>query len=144
MHTTSESILQSNIIVLFDGVCNLCNSAVQFIIKRDKKNIFLFSALQSQATEQLLQQQGIKLNNTKQPESIIVLSKGKCYDKSSAALIIAKHLGCFWSLMHVFWIIPKPLRDAVYMFISRNRYKWFGKQESCMIPTPELKAKFIA
>ncbi|MCZ2129353.1 MAG: DCC1-like thiol-disulfide oxidoreductase family protein, partial [Bacteroidia bacterium] len=124
--------------------CNLCNSAVQFIIKRDKKNIFLFSALQSQATEQLLQQQGIKLNNTKQPESIIVLTNGKCYDKSSAALIIAKHLGLFWSLMQVFWIIPKPLRDAVYMFISRNRYKWFGKQESCMIPTPELKAKFIA
>ncbi len=144
MPSTTVPILQSKIIVLFDGVCNLCNSAVQFIIKRDKKNIFLFSALQSQATEQLLQQQGIKLNNTKQPESIIVLSKGKCYDKSSAALIIAKHLGLFWSLMQVFWIIPKPLRDAVYMFISRNRYKWFGKQESCMIPTPELKAKFIA
>ncbi len=144
MPSTTVPILQSNIIVFFDGVCNLCNSAVQFIIKRDKKNIFLFSALQSQATEQLLQQQGIKLNNTKQPESIIVLSKGKCYDKSSAALIIAKHLGLFWSLMQVFWIIPKPLRDAVYMFISRNRYKWFGKQESCMIPTPELKAKFIA
>jgi predicted DCC family thiol-disulfide oxidoreductase YuxK len=104
-------------IILFDGVCNLCNSSVTLVIKRDKKNIFKFAALQSEI--------------------------GKHYEKSTAALKIARHLSGGYPLLYGFMIVPNFIRNWVYDYIAKNRYKWYGKRESCMIPTPELKEKFL-
>lgn len=128
-------------IILFDGVCNLCNGSVQFVIKRDKKDVFRYAAIQSEVGEQLIAERHI---DTSQVDSIILIEPGVAYfTKSDAALEIAGELGGLWKLTSVFKWIPKSIRDVIYDFVARNRYKWFGKQESCMIPTPELKAKFL-
>ena len=128
-------------IILFDGVCNLCNSSVQFVIKRDKRDIFRYAALQSDIGEQLVTQRHI---DTSKVDSIILIEPGVAYyTKSDAALEIAKELGGLWKLTSIFTWIPTSIRNAIYDFVAKNRYKWFGKQESCMIPTPELKAKFL-
>ncbi len=128
-------------LILFDGVCNLCNSSVNFIIKRDKKNTFLFTPLQSQLGKQIIEEYNIDTNKT---DSILLYipKKGITY-KSTAALKIASHLGFPVKILSVFLIIPTFIRNWVYDFIAKNRYKWFGKKELCMIPTPELKNKFL-
>ncbi len=132
---------ESKKIILFDGVCNLCNSSVQFVIKRDKKDVFRYAAIQSEVGEQLMAERHI---DTSQVDSIILIEPGVAYfTKSDAALEIAQELGGMWKLISIFKGIPKSVRDVIYDFVARNRYKWFGKQESCMIPTPELKAKFL-
>ncbi|GEP51818.1 thiol-disulfide oxidoreductase [Flavobacterium noncentrifugens] len=136
-----ENLPKDKKIILFDGVCNLCNSAVQFVIKHDLKDQFRFAALQSDIGMQILKHIAIDPKNI---DSIILYEPGIAYYyKSSAAIEIAKGLGGFWSLSTAFKIIPTFLRNPVYDFIARNRYKWYGKQESCMIPTPELKSKFL-
>ncbi|NDV42970.1 thiol-disulfide oxidoreductase DCC family protein [Flagellimonas sediminis] len=128
-------------IILFDGVCNLCNGSVQFVIKRDKKDIFRYAAIQSEIGRQLITERHI---DTRQVDSIILIEPGVAYfTKSDAALEIAGELGGLWKVTSIFKWIPKSIRDVIYDFVARNRYKWFGKQESCMIPTPELKAKFL-
>lgn len=129
-------------IILFDGVCNLCNSSVQFVIKRDKRDIFRFAPLQSDIGKKMIDERGI---DTSTVDSIILIEpKIAYYTKSSAAIEIANDLGGIWKLFNVFtYILPLSMRDWVYDFIARNRYKWFGKKESCMIPTPEMTAKFI-
>lgn len=127
-------------IILFDGVCNLCNGAVTYIIKRDKKNVFKFAALQSEIGLELISKFKI---NTLKVDSIILIDGDKHYEKSSAALHIAKQLSGAFPLLFGFMILPKFIRNAVYDYIARNRYKWFGKKESCMIPTAELKSKFL-
>lgn len=127
-----------NAIVLFDGVCNFCNSSINFIIKRDKKGYFKFAPLQSEIAQKLV---GDKTKPM--PESVILIEKGKAYDRSSAALLIAKKLNGLWPVLYIFIIVPKPIRDAVYNLIGRNRYKWFGKTEACMIPTPEVRSRFL-
>jgi len=129
-------------LILFDGVCNLCNGAVQFIIKRDKKDVFRFAALQSKIGEQLIKQKGIDALNI---DSIILIAPGEAYHvRSSAALNIAYEFGGLWKALKFFeWVLPVRFRDFIYNIVARNRYKWFGKKESCMIPTPELKAKFL-
>lgn len=128
-------------IVLFDGVCNLCNSSVQFIIKRDKKDIFRFAALQSDIGKQLMKERGITALDM---ETIILIEPNIAYYiKSSAALKIAFEFGGLWNALKPLEWLPVRLRDALYNVVARNRYRWFGKQESCMIPTPELKAKFL-
>ena len=127
-------------IVLFDGVCNLCNSAVQFIIKHDKKNIFMFTSLQSDAGQKLLAQYNLPLDELK---SFILIENNKAYTRSTGALKVVKKLKGLWPMLYSFMIVPKFLRDGVYNYVGKNRYKWFGKQESCMIPTPELKARFL-
>ena len=129
-----------NHIILFDGVCNLCNTSVQFIIKRDKKGIFQFAPLQSDFAGQILenfQTSGLKT------ESVIYISGNKLYSRSSAALRIAKKLNTPWPVLYFFIIIPPFIRNWFYDLIARNRYKWFGKKESCMIPGPELKSRFL-
>ena len=127
-------------VILFDGVCNLCNSSVQFIITRDPKAQFRFASLQSKYG----QQQMIQFNlPTSELNSVLLIKDGKLYQKSSAALHIARMLTGAWPLMFVFIIVPPFIRNAVYDFIARNRYKWFGKKDECMIPTPELKSRFI-
>lgn len=135
-----EEIIKKQPIILFDGVCNLCNQSVQLVIKKDKKNRFLFAPLQSKDVVAYLNKQPTDFSNT---DSILLITSDKIYTKSSAALKIAKQLTGLYTLLYLFYIVPKPLRDLVYDFIAKNRYKWFGKEESCMIPTPELKEKFL-
>ena len=128
-------------IILFDGVCNLCNSSVIQVINRDKKNIFLFTALQSETGQKITENLGI---DTTKVDSIILYEPNKAfYIKSAAALRIMKEFSGLWKLMQVFTILPNAFNNIFYDFIARNRYKWYGKKDSCMIPTPELKAKFL-
>lgn len=128
-------------IILFDGVCNLCDASVQFIIKHDKKDIFRFVALQSDLGQKIIIHIGIQNQNI---DSIILYEPGVAYYfKSSAALQIAKNLGGFFHFGTLFKIIPTGLRNLLYDYVAKNRYKWYGKKESCMIPTAKLKAKFL-
>jgi len=131
---------KTNPILLFDGVCNLCNGAVQFVIKRGSKNILRFAALQSEAGQQILEHFNLPKEDI---FSVILVEDKKVYVRSSAALRMYKHMGGVMSLMYFFIIVPRPIRDAVYNFIAKNRYKWFGEKESCMIPTPELQSRFL-
>jgi predicted DCC family thiol-disulfide oxidoreductase YuxK len=128
-------------IILFDGVCNLCNSAVQFMIKHDQKDVFRFVALQSELGQQILKHIGVNPVNI---DSIVLYEPGVAYYyKSSAAIEIARNLGGFWHFGTVFRIIPTGIRNLLYDYIAKKRYKWYGQKESCMIPTPELKIKFL-
>ena len=128
-------------ILLFDGVCNLCNRSVQFIIKRDPKNYFRFAALQSEQGQLLLEQHGIPPDVI---DTIVLVENSKTYTQSTAALRIARKLNRLWFLLYIFIIIPPFIRNPIYRFISRNRYKWFGKKDSCMMPDPELKSRFLS
>lgn len=130
----------SNPVLLFDGVCNLCNGAVQFVIKRDKKAVFRFAALQSAFGQKVLKENKLPQSHF---DTFILIADNKIYTKSTAALKVAQALGGFWKLLHVLIIIPKPIRDFLYTLIAKNRYKLFGKKEACMIPTPELKSRFF-
>lgn len=128
-------------IILFDGVCNLCNGAIQFVIKRDKKDTFRYATLQSKIGEQLIAERAI---DTTKVDSIILIEPGVAYfTKSDAALQISKSFGGGWKLLSIFTWIPKSFRDVIYDLIARNRYNWFGRKDACMIPTPELRAKFL-
>jgi predicted DCC family thiol-disulfide oxidoreductase YuxK len=127
-------------VIFFDGLCNLCSKAVQFTIERDHKNIFRFASLQSDYAKEKLAPFHIEptANN-----SFVLLEDGKVYERSTAALRVAKKLNGFWPLLYGFMIVPRFIRDAVYNYVAKNRYKWFGKEESCWVPTPELKEKFL-
>jgi len=127
-------------IILFDGICNLCNQSVQFVIEHDSKNQFRFASLQSDFGQDFLKKNKLEAI---QFDSIVFIEDDQFYTKSSAALKIAKYLDGITSWLTIFMIVPKPLRDIVYSFIAKNRYRWFGKNESCWLPTKELKAKFI-
>jgi predicted DCC family thiol-disulfide oxidoreductase YuxK len=126
--------------VLFDGVCNLCNSSVQFIIKRDRKGIFRFASLQSEFGQGQLSR--FSIDGSKM-DSVILIKAGRVFMYSSAALEITRHLRGAWPLFYVFKIIPPFIRDFFYQIVAKNRYKWFGKKESCMVPNQELKGRFI-
>lgn len=132
-------------IILFDGVCNLCNGAVQFVIKRDPKKIFKFASLQSDVGQSLLKQFGLPYQgiHSNALQSFVYIQNGKCYIRSSAALHVARKLKGAWKLLYIFMIVPKFIRDFVYNTIAKNRYKMFGKKESCMIPSPDIKAQFL-
>ena len=128
-------------LLLFDGVCNLCNSSVQYVIKHDKNNVFLFTALQSEVGQNIIKHYNI---DTSRVDSILLYTPGKGIQyKSTAALKVASQLGFPINLLTIFLIVPKVIRNWVYDFIAKNRYKWFGKKDACMIPTPELKSKFL-
>jgi predicted DCC family thiol-disulfide oxidoreductase YuxK len=128
-------------LILFDGICNLCNSSVQYVIKHDKKNMFMFTALQSKVGQQIIKEYNI--DTTKTDSILLYTPEVGISSKSTAALKIAYHLGFPNNLLCVFFIIPPFVRNYVYDYIAKNRYKWYGKKESCMIPTPELKSKFL-
>lgn len=130
-------------LILFDGVCNLCNSSVLYVIKRDNKDKFLFAPLQSEIGKTIIQKFNI---NTEETDSILLYnSKNHTLTyKSTAALLIAKQLNFPVNLMRIFLIIPAFIRNWVYNYIAKNRYQWYGKKEACMIPTQELKSKFLA
>jgi predicted DCC family thiol-disulfide oxidoreductase YuxK len=128
-------------IIVFDGVCNLCNSSVQFILKRDRKNQFQFASLQGHFGQQVLRAQQLKQD---QFNSFILMEGNIVYTRSTAVLRVMKHLGGAWALGYGFIIIPKFLRDGLYNLIAKNRYKWFGRKEECWVPTPELQGKFLS
>jgi predicted DCC family thiol-disulfide oxidoreductase YuxK len=127
-------------VVLFDGECNFCNGVVNFLLRQDKKKILRFAAMQSAAGERLLQQYGFPGQYLK---SFVLIENGKAYKKSTAGLRLYGKLPWYWKWTQVFWIVPRFLRDAVYEFISNNRYKWFGKRDACMLPTPEVQSRFL-
>ncbi len=131
--------------ILFDGVCNLCNGFVQFVIRHDPKGRFRFVALQSQTARALLAAYGqpptaAQLAN---PDSVILLEGGRLYAHSAAVLRIARLLGGRWRLAALGGLLPAPWRDGLYRFVARHRYRLFGRQESCLLPTPELRERFI-
>ncbi len=127
-------------LVLFDGVCNFCNDRINFIIRHDKKNHFRFAPLQSETGKKVLRENG---RDDTDPDTFILVENGKIYDRTTAALRIARKLDGLWPLLYAFIIVPPFIRDVAYRIIAKNRYKWWGKQESCMIPTPEVRKKFV-
>ena len=127
-------------VILFDGVCNLCNNSVKFIIKNDKRNIFKFAPLQSEYGINVQNRHHI---NTNEINSIILVDGDKIFTRSTAALVIAKDLRAPYFIFYIFIIIPVFIRNFIYDLIAKNRYKWFGKMESCMVPSNELKNKFF-
>ena len=127
-------------IVLFDGVCNLCNSSVQFIIKRDKKKKFLFAPLQGKKGQEIFLKHSLPAGEL---NSFILAEGDKIYTKSTGALRMLKKLGGPWSLLYAFIIVPAFIRDGIYNWVAQNRYNWFGKKVQCMIPTPEWKERFL-
>ena len=126
-------------IVLFDGVCNLCSGSVQFILKRDKNNLFQFASLQSKPGQEYLKKFNLPADTF---NSFVLVEGDKIYTRSTAALRIARNLKG-WKWLYGFRIVPKFIRDAVYNLIAKNRYRWFGKKDECWIPTPELKSRFL-
>lgn len=128
-------------LILFDGVCNLCNGAINFIIAHDKKKVFRYASLQSEIGQKFLEERNLDATTL---DSIILIEPNVAYyHKSTAALEITKHLNGIYPILSVFLILPKSFRDWVYDIVANNRYKWFGKKDNCQIPTPELKNLFI-
>jgi predicted DCC family thiol-disulfide oxidoreductase YuxK len=132
--------LENKSIIFFDGVCNLCNSSVNFVIKHDKKAQFLFASFQSDAAKEILLHFNLKNFDS---ETVILVEGQKLYDKSTAALKIAKRLDGGFKLFYAFLILPKYFRDWIYDLIAKNRYRWFGKRENCIIPSAKLKNRFL-
>jgi predicted DCC family thiol-disulfide oxidoreductase YuxK len=127
-------------VILFDGVCNLCNGFVQFVIARDPAARFQFAALQSDSARRLL----ARVDGLGQvPDSVVLVDRGRVYTRSSAALRIARGLPFPWSLARALIVVPRPLRDWVYDRVARHRYRWFGRKDTCMVPTPDLRARFL-
>lgn len=127
-------------IVLFDGVCNLCDNTVQFILKRDKKGYFQFASLQSEAGQELLKKYDLPTDDF---DSFVLLENGKLYQRSTGALRVCRRLGAAWPLLYTFIIVPAFIRNAIYNWVARNRYRWFGKKDACMMPKPEWKERFL-
>ena len=128
-------------VILFDGVCNLCNGFVQFIIRRDPQAKFRFASLQSEAGRHLLEAHQLPTDSI---DTVVLIDQGKAFLRSDVPLRMAGHLGGAWALLTVFQVLPKGLRDRIYDFIAARRYRWFGKKDQCMIPTPDLQARFLA
>ena len=128
-------------VILFDGVCNFCNGTVNFIIRQDKQNIFRFAPLQSAAGQKLLKEHNLPTDNF---DSFVLIDNGKAYKSSTAGLRLYNKLPWYWQWTQIFWLVPKFIRDGVYNVIAKNRYKWFGKKEACMVPGPEMFDRFLS
>ena len=132
---------EPKLIVFFDGVCNLCNGTVQFLIRKDKNQLLTFCSLQSERGAEAMKQAG---NKSASPKSIILKAGGKYYTKSTAVLKIAQALGGKWKLLYPAILIPRPVRDLAYDLVAKNRYRWFGRSETCMVPDPSLATRFLS
>lgn len=150
------TVSDAPVVLLFDGECNLCNATVTFVIARDRRQVFSFAPLQSRAAERLLADVGddererrersasTSSDGERDPwQSVVLIERGRVYRRSTAALRVVRHLTPPWSVLAIFLIVPAPLRDAIYSFIARHRYRWFGRRDTRMIPTPELRARFL-
>lgn len=127
-------------LIIFDGVCNLCNGAIKFIIERDSSSSFQFAPIQSEPAKNILSQLKLSSGNV---DSIILIQDGKSYVKSSAALRICRRLDGLWPLLYAFLLMPRPVRDYFYDIVAKNRYQWFGRKEKCIIPTSEIENRFL-
>jgi len=134
----SYNTLDKHPLVLFDGVCNLCNSSVDFIIRKEKGNELRFASLQSTVGQKIVANYGKDV-----PDSILFLNNGQLYSKSTAVLQLSKYLKFPWPLFYFLVVFPKIIRDVIYDFIARNRYKWFGVKETCRLPSDDERAKFL-
>ncbi|TDU71346.1 putative DCC family thiol-disulfide oxidoreductase YuxK [Prosthecobacter fusiformis] len=128
-------------LLLFDGVCNLCDSSVQFVLKHDRKGIIHFASIQSEVGSRLYRQHGL---DPEHPHSMLFISPKGVFKESDAALEIAGHLGGLWSLLKIFKFIPRALRDQAYLFVASNRYRWFGQKDACALPRPEWRHRFLS
>lgn len=137
----AESVVEADApILLFDGVCNLCNGLVAFILRNDPRRRFRFASLQSPAGQALLARHGLP---TADLDSVVLIEGSRAFTRSTAVLRTALRMGYLWPLAFVFILIPRPLRDLGYKWIGKNRYRMFGRREACMLPTPNLKARFL-
>jgi len=134
-----ESVNAASSVILFDGVCNLCNAGVQFVVARDPAGHFQFAPLQSAAAARLIASSGVR----SLPDSIVLVEDGRVWTQSTAALRIARRLRFPWPAAYAMIVVPRPMRDWIYNLVARNRYRWFGKREVCMVPTPALRARFL-
>jgi predicted DCC family thiol-disulfide oxidoreductase YuxK len=127
-------------LILFDGVCNLCSALVQFVIRHDRAAKFRFAAIQSRIGGEIFQSLGLDPEDL---QTFVFVSNGQMFLRSDAAIEVVSRFGGAWRICKIFRFVPRSLRDAIYSFIARNRYRWFGRKEVCMIPTPEIKARFL-
>ena len=127
-------------ILLFDGVCNLCSRAVQFVIRHDPARRFRFAALQSETGRRLLAEHGLPADTL---DTFVLVEGPRCFTRSDAAIELARRLSGAWRWLRIAALVPRPLRDRLYGVVVRNRYRWFGRRESCMVPTPELAQRFL-
>jgi predicted DCC family thiol-disulfide oxidoreductase YuxK len=127
-------------LVLFDGVCNLCNALVQFVIRHDPKAKFHFAAIQSDIGRKIFEKHGMDPSDL---QTFVFVSGGKIWLRSGAAIAVVSRFGAAWRVFAIFWLVPRFVRDAVYSVLARNRYRWFGKKDACMIPTPEIEKRFV-
>ena len=132
---------QQHPVILFDGVCNLCSGAVAFIIKRDKSARYKFAALQSETGKNFISKFNL---SPEKIDSIFLVDNDTYYIKSTAVIKICRDLGALWPLVYIFILIPKALRDYIYDLVAKNRYRWFGKQEQCLIPGEEIESRFLS
>lgn len=132
--------MDGNPVILFDGVCNFCSGVVRFVIDRDEEGVFRFAPLQSEVGKKI--QDHFSLSG-EDFDTFVLVYGGKAYIKSTAALRVLRLLGGLWKYLYVFIVIPAPIRDAVYDFVARNRYKWFGKKDECMVPGPDIRRRFL-
>jgi predicted DCC family thiol-disulfide oxidoreductase YuxK len=130
----------SSPVLLFDGVCNLCNASVQWVLNRDRKGTFKFAALQSDTGQVLLRKFGFSSDNF---DTVVLVDGERIFTRSDAPLEIVRRLGGLWPVLGIFKYIPRPLRNMVYDWVARNRYRWFGRREECMLPRPEWKGRFV-
>ncbi len=127
-------------IVLFDGACNLCVWSVQLVLRRDRRGYYRFAALQSPAGERLLRQYGV---DRPAEESVVLIEGGRAYTQSEAALRIARRLGGLWPLLGALVVVPRSLRDRLYLWIAAHRYRWFGRREACWVASPQTHGRFL-
>lgn len=132
--------MEPSLIILFDGICNFCNSAVNFVIRNDKKSTIKFATLQSEIADQLLEKYSVSKEGLR---TFFFIENGIVYTSSTAAIRVCRYLGGLWPLMIGFIIVPRFIRDGIYNWVSKNRYKWFGTREECMVPSPELRMRFL-
>lgn len=137
---TNSPTHQFSSVILFDGVCNLCNGLVQFIISRDPGGRFAFASLQSDAARRLMGE--VSLTDPR-PDTFVLMEDGRAFTRSTAALRIARRLGFPWSLAYPLVGVPTPLRNRAYDIVARNRYRWFGKRDACMVPSPDIRRRFL-
>ena len=127
-------------VVVFDGVCNLCNTVVQTIIRGDPDGQFQFASLQSEGGRRLLEQHGM---NALEPETVVLIRDGRVFTMSDAVLEIVRHMHFPYPLLLVGYVLPRFIRDALYRVVARNRYRWFGRRDLCVMPTPDLRRRFL-
>ena len=130
-------------VILFDGVCSLCSGVVRFVIERDRAGRFRFAPLQGEAARRICAEHGIAVPDAGDPDSIVVIDGGRALERSDAALAIAAGLPFPWSALRALRIVPRPLRDWTYRIVARNRYRWFGRRDACLVPTTEIRGRFL-